>query len=492
MSERSHWIFVGIGVAALAWSALRIQKDHPPVVQPKGTFAGAGHDRTSGELASKFEGAYPAATVSARGERAYVLRAATSRTQILPQSGGTGVWAYNGQVPGPTLHVGVGERLRVTVTNDLPQPTTVHWHGVRVPNAMDGAPDVTQAPIAPGGSFEYSFIPRDPGTFWYHSHVRSSEQVERGLQGVLIVDDEKPAPWSRDVVWVLDDWRLDAEGEIDPRFNGMHDVMHDGRWGNVVTVNGHVNEELAVRPGERVRLRLVNTANARIFVPDFQPLKAIAIAVDGMYAERPFSAAGFELAPGNRVDLDLTIPPEMSGRAISVMNRFFGMPFQLATIRVGSEPAVVTPDFPTLARAHLPDWIAGLEEPPSVTYRLSGRHGGGMGGGMRIAWTLNGVAYGEDTPTTLPEREWVKIRYVNESASLHPIHMHGVFFRVLARNGAAASEPYWRDTVLVRPRETVDIGLVPVDRGKWMLHCHVLEHADAGMMTVFEITRAQP
>jgi FtsP/CotA-like multicopper oxidase with cupredoxin domain len=389
----------------------------------------------------------------------------------------------------------VGERLRVSVTNDLPQPTTIHWHGVRVTNSMDGVPDLTQAPIAPGGSFEYSFIPRDPGTFWYHSHVRSSEQVERGLQGVLIVDDENPAPWSRDVVWVLDDWRLDGSGEVDFRF-GMHDVMHDGRWGNVVTVNGHMNEELALRAGERIRLRLANTANARIFVPDFRPLQATAIAVDGMYAEHPFDPAGFELAPGNRLDLDLTIPPEMRGQSIRVTNQFGGRPFDLATIRIGQEPPVATPSFPTVAHALLPDWTAGLKEPATLTYRLSARHGGamggGMGGGMGIAWTLNGAAYGEDTPATLPEGKWVKIRYVNQSSSLHPIHMHGVFFRVLARNGVTAIEPHWRDTVLVHPRETVDVALVPVDPGKWMLHCHVLEHADAGMMTVFEVTPATP
>ena len=229
---------------------------------------------------------------------------------LLAQGGSTGVWAYNGQVPGPVLHVRVGERLRVSLANDLPQPTTIHWHGVRVDNAMDGVPDVTQRAVEPGGTFEYAFAARDPGTFWYHPHFRSNEQVERGLQGVLIVDDDNPPAWSRDVVWVLDDWRIDGAGEIDPQFNGMHDVMHDGRWGNVVTVNGHVHEELSVRAGERIRLRLVNTANARIFVPDFQPLKATAIAVDGMYAAQPLDADGFELAPGNRLDLDLTIPAE--------------------------------------------------------------------------------------------------------------------------------------------------------------------------------------
>jgi FtsP/CotA-like multicopper oxidase with cupredoxin domain len=487
--KRKHWLMVGLAAGATAFAVLKVQTDHPPAQK---TSAGR---PSNDELASKIKGAYPATTEAPRGERSYSLRAAPSQIEIVPNGSATGVWAYNGQVPGPVLHARVGERVRVSVTNALPEPTTVHWHGVRVTNAMDGVPDLTQARIQPGGSFEYSFVPRDPGTFWYHPHYRTSEQVERGLQGVLIVDDENPAPWSRDVVWVLDDWRLTGTSEVDPNFNGMHDVMMNGRWGNVVTVNGHVSEQLKVRAGERIRLRLVNTANARIFVPDFRPLRATAIAVDGMYAERPFDAAGFELAPGNRIDLDLTIPPELRGQSIAVTDHFLRRPFGLAAIDVGPEPPVVTPAFPTPAHALLPDWSKGLEEKPGITYRVNVHHGmGAMGGGMggmNIVWTLNGAAYGHDTPTMLTEGEWVKIRYVNGSSSLHPIHIHGMFFRVLARNGSAAMEPYWRDTVLVHPRETVDIALVPIDTGKWMLHCHVLEHAEAGMMTVLEVTPAK-
>ena len=109
---------------------------------------------------------------------------------------------------------------------------------------------------------------------------------------------------------------------------------------------------------------------------------------------------------------------------------------------------------------------------------------------MGIAWTLNGATFGEDVPAGLAEGTWTKVRYVNESFRQHPIHMHGVFFRVLARNGQPAMEPHWRDTVLVHPRETVDVALVPVDRGKWMLHCHILEHAESGMMTLFEVKPA--
>jgi FtsP/CotA-like multicopper oxidase with cupredoxin domain len=487
--RRTHRLLVGLGLGTLAWGALRVQNDHPPALQRQHiAVRPSGSDAVSTDLASKFEGAYPSTMPPTRSETKYVLRAAPAKIDLLAQGRLTGVWAYNGQVPGPVLHVRVGDRLRVSLANELPQPTTIHWHGVRVDNAMDGVPDVTQRRVEAGGSFEYAFVARDPGTFWYHPHVRANEQVERGLQGVLIVDDDHPPAWSRDVVWVLDDWRVDGAGEIDPQFNGMHDVMHDGRWGNVVTVNGHVHEELSVRAGERFRLRLVNTANARIFVPDFQPLKATAIAVDGMYAARPLDATGFELAPGNRLDLDLTISAELRGRTLTVTSQFERRPFPLATIRVSDDAPVATPSFATLAQAQLPDWDKGLERAPDLTYRLGMQHGGGFG----MAWTLNGAVYGQDRAAQLPEGEWVKVRYENDSFRLHPMHMHGVFFRVLARNGQPAIEPHWRDTVLVHPRETVDVALVPIDRGNWMLHCHVLEHAESGMMTSFEVTPAPP
>ncbi len=119
---------------------------------------------------------------------------------------------------------------------------------------MDGVPGVTQEPIPAGGSFTYRFVPKDAGTFWFHPHVRGSEQVERGLYGVLIVDDAQPLPYSRDEVCVLDDWRLGPDGAIDPRFVTRQDLAHDGRWGQVVTVNGDVAQLMVVRPGERIRL----------------------------------------------------------------------------------------------------------------------------------------------------------------------------------------------------------------------------------------------
>jgi FtsP/CotA-like multicopper oxidase with cupredoxin domain len=400
------------------------------------------------------------------------------------------VWAYNGRVPGPTLRVRLGETLRVRFTNRLPQATTIHWHGVRVPNAMDGVPGVTQPPVEPGGTFVYEFAPKDAGTFWFHPHIRSSEQVERGLFGVLIVEDRESPPFSRDEVWIVDDVLLGSDGRIAPAFNTLHDLAHDGRWGNVILVNGERRPELRARPGERIRLRLVNVANGRVFSPDFGELSPRVIAVDGLYAGRSVDPRGFELAPGNRLDLDVTVPEEMSGRRVLVQDRFTRRPLPLAEIVVDGQP-VETPPFAAPPRADLAEWSFSAVDPLRAELRLNARRGGAFG----IEWTINDEAmdharHEKTARYALPLNERSRLRFVNDSFRLHPMHLHGMFFRVIARNGVPTDEPFTRDTVLVRPKETVDVGVLPADPGLWMAHCHVLEHAEAGMMTLVEVRPA--
>jgi len=432
-------------------------------------------------LLAEFADAYPAESRAPDATRVFDLVAAPATLTLL-DGRPLQVWAYNGQVPGPTFRVRVGERVRVTLSNRLPVETTVHWHGVRVPNPMDGAAGVTQQPVPPGGQFVYEFVPKDAGTFWFHPHIRSSEEVERGLFGVLVVEDRAPPPYTRDVVWVVDDWRLGPDGEIDPNFNTPHDLAHDGRWGNVVTVNGRTAEELVVRPGERLRLRLVNTANGRVFRLDWAGLDARIIAVDGMYARAPVDPTGFELSPGNRLDLDVRIPAAGPGRWV-VTDHFTRNAFSVATIRAAGEP-LASPEFPSPAAARVPAWREAAAIAPAKEYALDARRGGPFG----IEWML-----GDDGPhahhadTLLPRGRFTKLRFTNRTYRLHPMHVHGMFFKVLARNGAPVDEPFWRDTALVHAQETMDVGMVPLDVGRWMLHCHVLEHQEAGMMTTVEV-----
>ena len=439
---------------------------------------------------AEFAGSYPAEAHPTGVVRSFDLVAEPTELALIDGKP-LKVWAYNGQVPGPTLRIKLGETLRVRFTNHLPQETTIHWHGQRLPNAMDGVPGLTQKAVQPGETFIYEFTPKDAGTFWFHPHVRASEQVERGLYGVLVVDEADPAPYSRDLVWVLDDWLLDETGQVFGEFNTRHDLAMDGRWGNAITINGRTNTVLRAQPGERIRMRLVNTSNGRVYRPDFGDLNAQIIAVDGMYLRSPLPARDFELAPGNRLDVELTFD-HSSAAPFEIWDRFYAQrPNKLATVEVAGE-IVQTPAFPSPAHAHVPAWTEALTTPIDHTFHLNAQAGGPFG----IQWTIDGVAFmGHDhampPAATLTRGKFAHLQFANDSPRIHPMHTHGMFFRLLARDGAAVDEPFFRDTVLIHPHETVDVGLVPTDVGTWMLHCHILEHAEAGMMTTIAVTEAR-
>jgi FtsP/CotA-like multicopper oxidase with cupredoxin domain len=449
---------------------MRMQTDITPVLNDTPQLREA--------LREEFDGSFALTSTASGVVQEFDLRAAESSFE-LTKGITISSFAYNEQIPGPELRVALGATVKVNFRNDLPQPTTIHWHGVRVPNAMDGVPGVTQEPIEPGESFVYEFTPKDPGTFWFHPHVRGSEQVEKGLYGVLIVEDPEDPEYTQDVVWVVDDWRITPAGKLDERFNTGHDLSHDGRWGNVITVNGSVDEQLHVKPGERIRLRLVNVSNARVYVPDFSPLEAGLIAADGMPVSGVSSATGIELAPGNRIDVDITVPTGFRGKTITVTDTFTRATNRLGQIIVADEDAVSTPAFDYPLAKIMPLWSTAVEADVDAEYVLDARRGGEYG----IEWTINGKTFPEAEAITLRSGEFEKIRFTNESARLHPMHLHGQFFKVLARNGKPVNEGFWRDTVLLKRDETVDVGLVPVDEGEWANHCHTLEHAEAGMMT---------
>ena len=167
---------------------------------------------------------------SANAQNAYRLTALPAKTRITGEPAGeTAVWSYHSQVPGPLIRARQGQNLRIEFENKLEEPTTVHWHGLRIPNAMDGVPELTQPPVMPGERFVYEFVPPDAGTFWYHPHLRSDVQLARGLYGALIVDEAEPPQVDRDLLWVLDDWRLKSDGSINDDFGARHDISHEGR-----------------------------------------------------------------------------------------------------------------------------------------------------------------------------------------------------------------------------------------------------------------------
>ena len=245
----------------------------------------------------------------------------------------TAVWAYNGSVPGPEIRLRQGERLRVKVENRLSQDTTVHWHGIRLPNAMDGAPFVTQPPIQPGASFTYEFTPPDAGTFWYHPHAHSAEQVGRGLMGALVIEEPNPPQTDRDVVWVLGDFRLDDDASIVGGFNNPMEISMSGRVGNTVTINGRVPDAFPVRAGERIRLRLVNAAPARIFGLEFRNHQPLVVAFDGQPVE-PHQPEGGRvvLGPAMRTDLILDLSGKPGSSALVVDTFYKGLEYKLVEI----------------------------------------------------------------------------------------------------------------------------------------------------------------
>lgn len=442
-------------------------------------LSAANSDSTArGELEREFDGSYPDAA-TATGDQVDVVLTAAVATAKIADGSPTEVWAYNGTVPGPQLRIAVGDTLRVELRNELPMATTIHWHGVRVPNDMDGVPDVNQQAVAPGDTFRYEFTPPDAGTFWYHSHTNGSEQLERGLYGSLVVEDATAAKYSRDLVWMIDDWLLTEDAQVDPEFNTPSDIEHNGRWGDVITVNASTKEVLEVRPGERLRLRLVNASNGRVYAPAFGGLAAELIAVDGLYVRDRRPADGFELAPGNRIDVDIVVPDEP--HTFEVTDDFTGDIFVLATVVAVGDP-VRTPDFPAPTNPQVPTWTGADDVAVDREFRLNIRRGTG-----RWEWTMNDEVYPDVDPLEIRRRSFTKIRLSNESQLLHPIHLHGQFFKVIARNGRAVDEGYFRETVLLYPGDQVDVGLVPLDEGLWAMHCHIQEHAEAGMMTLVDV-----
>lgn len=417
----------------------------------------------------------------------------------------TTVWSYGGTVPGPEIRLRQHERLKVRVENRLGEETTVHWHGVRVPNGMDGVPHLTQKPIAPGEDFVYEFECPDAGTFWYHPHQRGFEQVGRGLCGALIVEEVTPIPVDRDVTWVLNDWRLQADAQIADDFGNFMDVSHSGRIGNTVTVNGRILETFAVRSGERLRLRLINAANARIFGLEFRGHRPMVVAYDGQPVE-PHHVPNDRVILGPAMRMDLVI--DMIGRPderSTVIDAFYqGQEYRLLDLVYGPEPLRGRPlgDSIALPANDLPEPDMAAAQRHEVTF------GGGMMGGMTtammggrrvdmremmhngMAWAINGVAAAghvmEPLLTLSHGRSYVLAMH-NDTAWHHPIHLHGHSFRVMARDGKPTRHREWQDTVLMYPRERVDVAFVADNPGDWMLHCHILEHQEGGMMGVVRV-----
>jgi len=430
----------------------------------------------------------------------YQLIAAAGEVRIEnDQQAPTRVMHYNQSIPGPLLRIPQGRESVIRFRNDLDEPSTVHWHGLRIDNAMDGVPGMTQAAVAPGGEFEYRLTPPDAGTYWYHSHMRSWVQQAMGLAGVLIVDEAEPPVVDRDLVLAIDDWRFDEAMQMDTAsFGSMHDWSHGGRLGNYLTANGKPEETFEVAAGERVRLRLVNTANARIMNLLLEEPQMHIVALDGQpVAPHAPDAGRIRLAPGQRCDLivDLVGEPGQHSRIEVVVGEYA---YEIARFAYGPEARrQQLPDTPV---ALPPNPLNGLRLPSDFVDVTMVMEGGAMGG-MRSAkyqgrevdirelvklgkvWSINGIVDLPDEPLFRVERGTaVSLKMVNDNAWPHAMHIHGHHF-VDDRNPGA-----WRDTSLLERGETRTLRFVADNPGKWLIHCHMTEHMAAGMLTWFEVT----
>jgi FtsP/CotA-like multicopper oxidase with cupredoxin domain len=405
------------------------------------------------------------------------------------------MWTYNGVLPGPRIEARVGDRVIVHFRNALPEATTVHWHGLRIPAAMDGSLAV-QDPVPPGGTFEYEFVVPDAGTFWYHPHVRSDEQVERGLYGAIRVRGESEPETTSDQVVVLDDLLVDETTFQLAPFDPEHAMV--GRQGNLILVNGRTHPIADVRAGGLHRFRFINAATARYFRIELPGHELVRIGGDnGLFAaaERTGSIL---LVPGERADVLVAASTEpgtwLAWRSLPY-DRGHGtgtLPgFTLFQMRTTSEPPIETPALPTVLGTFAP-----LPAPTTVReLRFEESDGGGHGhhGGGGHSFSFNGRSHpdGERFEARLGDVEtWV---LENTTEMDHPFHLHGFRFRVLDRDGVAPEILRWHDTINVPAKSTVRIG-VPLEAnpGIWMFHCHILEHAERGMMGELVVHDIEP
>ncbi len=441
--------------------------------------------------------------------RSYALAPAAAKVKLLanPKAQATDVWAFSGQVPGPVVRARQGERLQIALGNGLPVETTLHCHGLRLPNAMDGVPDLTQAPIKQGEKFIYEFDLPDAGTFWYHPHIQTVEQVGRGLHGALIVEEKTPPKVDRELVWVIDDWRVDDSGAISDDFHHPHDISHGGRIGNLITVNGAELEDVPVQAGERIRLRMINAANARVFGLRFEGLDPQVIAIDG-HPVAPHAALGGRvvLGPGQRIDLILDMAGKPGDRLAVVDEYYERFTYTFATfVHEPRKPLRQSPlDAPmALAPNPLPEPDLASAETQEILIE-----GGAMGGlreamfkGEKVSlrklwrqhrkvWVLNGIAssgFTEDPMFRLKRGKSYRWRIRNDTVWDHPMHLHGHAFRILMHNNKPVPHAPWSDTVMLHTDDVVEIAFVADNPGKWLFHCHVLEHHHGGMGTVVEV-----
>ncbi len=403
-------------------------------------------------------------------------------------------WTYDGGLPGPLIKTRVGDRLIVHFTNELKEPTTVHWHGVRVPIEMDGVPDVSQPEVKQGESFTYDFVVRDAGLYWYHPHVMSAAQVGFGLYGALLVEDPADGVDVADqVTIVLSDISFDAKGRLEPADSGGSAGMVFGREGDYLLVNGRHRPVLRARPGAPQRWRIVNAAKSRFFYLELEGQNFTVIGVDGGLQERPVTNDILLVTPGERVDVIVT-PKGKAGTSLTLRamlyNRGYGSVQyrsveEVMLIELTHQPPVVAAPVRVSREIPLPKTDGATAVDVVLTLPPMQNN--------KSEFRVNGAPFWKAKPfaAKLGETQLWNVR--NDTDWDHPFHLHGYFFQVIDDNGQPVRPLALKDTVNVPMKKSVRL-LVTFDErpGEWMFHCHILDHADGGLMGTVLVGDVQP
>lgn len=407
----------------------------------------------------------------------------------------TEVWTYNGSVPGPLLRAQRGDRLIVHFTNHLPEATTIHWHGLRVPADMDGTHAV-QNPVEPGESFTYDFVLPDAGTFWYHPHLNSSAQVGYGLYGPLIVDDPDDPLDIDDVVLVFSDMSLDDEGKLLPGDSDEWFGDYFGREGSTLLVNGRVRPQLKARTGVPQRWRIINAARARYLKLEVPGSDLVRVGGDAGLLEHPQELEFLHLAASERAEVVVRLPqgaPSFLDVPYKDPDRFrvgFTQPDQpLLGLEVSAGPSSRL-SLPKTLRRFPPLELSGakirhitLGEKVVDGLAHLAINGEVHEGDHHHASDTSHVAYVGDTEI------W---EVHNETGYDHPFHLHGFTFEVLELGGQPWPVRELKDSVNVPGGEMLRFLVTYDDRpGLWMFHCHILDHAQLGMMAVLDVRPAE-
>ena len=437
------------------------------------------------------------ATAQAAGApRLLEAREAKAALRALPAEPTTTL-GYGGLPEDAVLRYRPGEEIWLRLVNGLKQPTSLHVHGPRLPAIMAGVAGLSQEPVAPGASYDIRFTPRDTGLSWFHPHALpyTGEQLARGLYGVVIVEEKEPPVADADIVAVLSDWRLDARGSIVEDFgkDGLgkpEDAFQHGRIGPLVTLNGlPVPQARALAPGARVRLRIVNAANARIMLLTFAGLKPLILAIDGQPCEAFAPVADtIPVGPGARFDMMFDLPREAGASGKLVLN---GNEYKKGAPEPERDILVFKAE--GAPRAALPP-IGSLPQnpnlPPAIRLQDSQRFDVTIEGGGKAPFTLN-RATPKDARGGLPlfllkTGQPVTLGIANKTAFAQSIRLHGCHMRLLhpADDGW---EPYWRDSIILPVGKTHHVAFNADNPGRWMLESPIIDHAANGVRGWFEV-----